>query len=130
VESWAVALGVASAKDFSFPFRCPKCGAEGNIATKQAGLKTRCPKCNSNLYIADNGRELLLASDAQPIPSIKPGSYIQKEIAVDLGNGVKLDMVFIPAGEFLMGSINSDSDAEDERPQHRVRITRPFYLGK
>ena len=131
VESWAVALGVASAKEFRFPFKCPKCGTQGNIATKQAGMKTRCPKCNTNLYIADNGRELLFAHNAQPIPSIKPGSYIHKEFAVDLGNGMKLEMLLIPAGEFLMGSLNSDSDAEeDEMPQHRVRITRPFYLGK
>ncbi len=59
--------------------------------------------------------------------------------AVDLGKGVKLELVLIPAGEFLMGSPDSDKGAEgdvnrppqpDEKPQHRVRITKPFYLGK
>ena len=55
----------------------------------------------------------------------------RKEIALDLGSGVKLDMLLIPAGEFLMGSPDSDKDAKpDEKPQHRVRITKPFYLGK
>ena len=50
---------------------------------------------------------------------------------VDLGNDVKLEMVLIPAGEFLMGSSDSDKDAApDKKPQHRVRITKPFYLGK
>ena len=54
-----------------------------------------------------------------------------KELAVDLGGGVKLEMVLIPAGEFMMGSPDSDEDAvPDEKPQHRVRITKPFYLGK
>jgi formylglycine-generating enzyme required for sulfatase activity len=54
-----------------------------------------------------------------------------KELAVDLGNGVKLDMVLIPAGEFMMGSPESDKDTvHHEKPQHRVRITKPFYLGK
>ena len=44
---------------------------------------------------------------------------------------MKLEMVLIPAGEFLMGSPDSDRYAAgDEKPQHRVRITRPFYLGK
>jgi formylglycine-generating enzyme required for sulfatase activity len=54
-----------------------------------------------------------------------------KELAVDLGGGVKLELVLIPAGEFLMGSLDSDKDAFPfEKPQHRVRITKPFCLGK
>ena len=56
---------------------------------------------------------------------------LPREIAVDLGKGVKLEMVLIPAGEFLMGSPDSDEAAlAYEKPQHRVRITKPFYLGK
>ncbi len=56
---------------------------------------------------------------------------LPKELTVDLGKGVKLKMVLIPAGEFKMGSPASEKDALDlERPQHQVRITRPFYLGR
>ncbi len=45
-------------------------------------------------------------------------------------NSIGMKLVLIPAGEFLMGSPDSDSAASKrERPQHRVRITRPFYLG-
>ncbi len=41
-----------------------------------------------------------------------------------------INLKLIPAGEFLMGSSDEDKDAEaDEKPQHRVRITRPFFLG-
>jgi formylglycine-generating enzyme required for sulfatase activity len=41
-----------------------------------------------------------------------------------------LKLVLIPAGEFLMGSPDTDPDAsDDEKPQHRVRITRPYYVG-
>jgi formylglycine-generating enzyme required for sulfatase activity len=54
-----------------------------------------------------------------------------KEISFDLGGGVRLELVQIPAGEFRMGSPDSDKYANsDEKPQHRVRITKPFYLGK
>jgi len=54
-----------------------------------------------------------------------------KKLAVDLGKGVKLELVLIPAGEFKMGSPDSEKIALPlERPQHRVRITKPFYLGK
>jgi formylglycine-generating enzyme len=70
-----------------------------------------------------------------------------KQITVDLGGGVKLKMVLIPAGEFMMGSGESAEATaaffnktygedllnthlfKDEHPQHRVGITRPFYLG-
>ncbi len=39
-------------------------------------------------------------------------------------------LTLIPAGEFLMGSpADDDWSVDNEEPQHRVRITRPFYLG-
>ncbi len=62
-----------------------------------------------------------------------------KELTLDLGKGVKLEMVLISAGEFLMGSVAGEFADEHpqypvrdsvEHPQHRVRITKPFYLGK
>jgi len=45
-------------------------------------------------------------------------------------NAIGMKLAMIPAGEFLMGSPHSAMDADrDEKPRHRVRITRPFYLG-
>ena len=45
-------------------------------------------------------------------------------------NSIGMKLVLIPAGEFLMGSPAEDTRAPaNEKPQHRVRITRPFYLG-
>ena len=42
-----------------------------------------------------------------------------------------MELVFIPAGEFQMGSPAEEKDRSDhEGPIHRVRITRPFYMGK
>jgi predicted Zn finger-like uncharacterized protein len=39
-------------------------------------------------------------------------------------------MRLIPAGTFMMGSPPDDKQAgPSEKPQHQVRITRPFYLG-
>ncbi len=51
-----------------------------------------------------------------------------KEIVHDMTG---IEMVFIPAGEFMMGSPAGEKDRWDEEgPVHRVRITKPFYLGK
>ena len=68
-----------------------------------------------------------------------------KKLSVDLGGGVKMEMVFIPSGEFKIGSGESAEETaaffnihgdniltaffKGEHPQHRVRITKPFYLG-
>ena len=41
-----------------------------------------------------------------------------------------LTLVRIEPGSFLMGSPDTDPDADaDEKPRHRVEITRPFYLS-
>lgn len=57
--------------------------------------------------------------------------HIPKELVIDCGSGVKMDLVLIPEGEFVMGSPPSEQGREDdEGPQHRVRISKPFYIGK
>jgi formylglycine-generating enzyme required for sulfatase activity/tRNA A-37 threonylcarbamoyl transferase component Bud32 len=48
----------------------------------------------------------------------------------DLGNGVKLEMVEIPAGTFYMGSPeNEDERLPWESPQHQVNVPS-FFIGK
>ena len=45
-------------------------------------------------------------------------------------NSIGMKLVLIPPGEFMMGSPDSDRGAKPgEKPQHRVRITRPFRLA-
>jgi formylglycine-generating enzyme required for sulfatase activity len=39
---------------------------------------------------------------------------------------VKLEMILIPAGSFMMG----DEQRDWGKPMHKVNITKPFYLGK
>ena len=48
----------------------------------------------------------------------------------DLGGGVSLPLVRIPAGEFVMGSPDAEQGrSSDEGPQHRVRL-REFWMGQ
>jgi formylglycine-generating enzyme required for sulfatase activity/serine/threonine protein kinase len=66
---------------------------------------------------------LEVRSDA--VPAVKTPSS-QDSIPNSIGMTLKL----IPAGEFMMGSPDNDKDAGiDEKPQHRVRISKSFYLG-
>jgi formylglycine-generating enzyme required for sulfatase activity len=50
-------------------------------------------------------------------------SSLPQEITTRIG----MKLVLIPAGEFQMGSLDGQ---DDERPVHRVRISKPFYLGR
>ncbi|MBD2616225.1 SUMF1/EgtB/PvdO family nonheme iron enzyme [Nostoc punctiforme FACHB-252] len=48
----------------------------------------------------------------------------------DLGDGVQLEMVQIPSGEFMMGATKNEKDSnDDERPQHQVTVPA-FFMGK
>ncbi|MEI7855632.1 MAG: SUMF1/EgtB/PvdO family nonheme iron enzyme, partial [Planctomycetota bacterium] len=57
---------------------------------------------------------------------------LKKEVEekVDLGKGIKLDLVLIPAGKFMMGSPASEYGRIVNETQHEVTLTKPFYMGK
>lgn len=50
-------------------------------------------------------------------------------LTLDLGDGVTLEMVQIPADTFQMGDL-SGIGHDDERPVHTVTISQGFYMGK
>ncbi len=59
---------------------------------------------------------------AEEAPAITPAAIMT--------NSIGMKLAAIPAGEFLMGSPESDAEAnDDEKPQHRVNITEPFHIG-
>jgi formylglycine-generating enzyme required for sulfatase activity len=52
-----------------------------------------------------------------------------KELNLNLGKGVSLKVVLVPAGRFMMGSPKEEQGREEEEAQHEVTISRPFYVG-
>jgi len=54
---------------------------------------------------------------------------IPATVTLDLGGGVTMDFVLIPAGEFMMGSPSGEAGREDDEHLHRFTITRPYYLA-
>lgn len=88
------------------------------------------PKLNGNLTI-----------EALDFEIVSPGS--NKGLPDEITNSIGMKLKLIPAGEFLMGSKLSaeeveqryfpDEDAksfENELPQYRVTISKPFYMGQ
>ena len=49
---------------------------------------------------------------------------------VDFGNGVRMEFIRVPAGEFDMGSPLQEEGRDEDEVLHRVRITRAFWLGR
>ena len=47
----------------------------------------------------------------------------------DFANSIGMKLVLIQPGEFMMGSPASEKDRSDDEHQHRVRITKPYYLA-
>jgi formylglycine-generating enzyme required for sulfatase activity len=64
-------------------------------------------------------REILARRGIEPKEAAAEGLFVDERTG--------LTFVAIPAGEFLMGS---NEITGDEKPVHRVRITRGFWLGK
>jgi len=96
---------------------------------------------------------LLFLAMTAGLAAAGPGEPPQR-LEADMGDGVKIELVLIPAGTFKMGSGESAEDTADffnktyrnlfpadggggleanffkhEHPQHEVSITKPFFMG-
>ena len=47
--------------------------------------------------------------------------------AIELGDGLRMELVLVPAGQFVMGDPRG---LADERPLARVSIDKPFWMGR
>ena len=70
-------------------------------------------------------------STGAPIPVMAEPARLTPPAIITLEKPIRLELVRIPAGGFLMGSDPAvDKDARDEeKPQHRVHLP-DFYIGK
>jgi len=59
-----------------------------------------------------------------------PFAVGEEDLALELAEHVTLQLVFMPADSFLMGSPNDEEGREEgEGPRHLVTISKPFYVG-
>ena len=81
------------------------------------------------------GQQASSAGEASPstqslrTSSDQPVGEARRELTLDLGNGVTLKLVPIPAGKFLMGSPDTEKGRAADETQHEVTISKPYYMG-
>ncbi len=110
--------------------RCCLFNAQHPRKTKRAG------RAIGVICIAAMGLALAAATPpastpATTLPATVPATTLPATLSLDLPGNLKLDLVLIPAGSFIMGSPIGEADRDDsEGPRHRVKIARAFYMGK
>ena len=72
-------------------------------------------------FIAEVEKQCRVRAEELGLPGVE-----EEELAED----VRLEMVLIPAGTFVMGSPTSEEERDDDETQHEVTLTKPFYMGK
>ena len=55
---------------------------------------------------------------------------LEVQTKVNLGKGVTLEMSLIPSGKFIMGSPRSELGHKEDKVQHLVVLSEPYFIGK
>jgi len=99
--------------------------------TWKGGAKGNADACTSGRRLLSGGygryENWGLRAAVTPI-----GNGAPRELTLDLGDGVTMELVYIKPGTFVMGG-ESKTDGRFECvevPKHEVTLTRGFYLGK
>ncbi|NCS49897.1 MAG: SUMF1/EgtB/PvdO family nonheme iron enzyme [Microcystis aeruginosa BK11-02] len=105
---------------------------EVEIPDEEIELETAIQRINNHVIerVGDFSTSVVGDSPIPPQtqPETAPGN--KTSFTENLANGIKLEMVSLPAGKFLMGSPDSDPDAsDDEKPPHQVKVNS-FAIGK
>lgn len=78
-------------------------------------------------------KEKKTAAERQPLQlpvKVSPASVNSPaRVEVVIADAPGMPLVLIPAGSFVMGSPESEAYRKPDEVQHRVTITRPFYLA-
>lgn len=86
---------------------------------------TAPPKRTASKRTTTTGRQ----SASQPTKPARTTSSARAGAVVR--NGIGMELVYVPAGSFLMGSPASEAErGNDEGPQHQVTIREGFYMGR
>ncbi len=95
------------------------------LGIEQRGLPVPKPSASEPL-----ASEPKVSPEPSPTSVVTPPEAPRVVTPETFTNNIGMTFVRIAAGRFLMGSPQSDAQAHsDEKPQHEVWISEPFYLG-
>ena len=101
------------------------------VLTRAQGYYQRYLELHGTTDIQSTRAQLALMSiekELARLNALLPGSG--KTLMLTLGKDVKMKLVLIPSGKFLMGSPTSEHKRHDrEGPQRQVTISKPFYMS-
>jgi formylglycine-generating enzyme required for sulfatase activity len=80
--------------------------------------------------LAEVEAALRLKPDSRTAAQMKKAIQASVNVWLDLGQGQRIRLVWVPAGKFLMGSPDDEPGRSTNERQHEVQISRPFYLGR
>jgi len=74
--------------------------------------------------------EVYRQPQSPPAPTVTTRTGSKSNAGDVITNSIGMKLIYIPAGEFMMGSpSNEQNRSNDESPQHRVKISKGFYMG-
>ena len=108
---------------------------EGEVATMRVSplilLLVAMLGCSSGTQTTNPSAETPATAKTPDAATVKKAmTSAQLELGDPIANSVGMVLVPIPAGEFMMGSPDSDKAARSNvKPQHPVKITMPFFMS-
>ena len=119
-------------------FKCRECGRDNLCLRHQDKATYLCAECTAAQRKAREEAEQKAEAErknreaAAREASLRNGTCRETGICrtLTLPGGAEMEMIYCPPGEFMMGSPESEEGRDDGETQHRVRLTKGFWLGK
>lgn len=89
--------------------------------------------CSTNAVVGRNGSGASTSTMSTTLAASATGvstTSAATRMVLDLGSDIRMELAYIPSGQFMMGAPKDDKDAsQNERPQHELAISDSFYMG-
>ena len=113
-------------------FLCAACTAAQSKAHEEAERKAESERRAREEADRKAAAERRAREKAKREDALRNGTCRETGICrtITLPGGVKMEVIYCPPGEFMMGKPANEKVRSDNETQHRVRLTKGFWLGK